>query len=189
MKVMDLARQTKIPQTTLQRIVCGGSLNPHFATLKKLAAYFDVTIEQLKGFECIPWLNNTCNQVPLLNWEQAGSWNNDKPPVPEISIFTDLNVNKNIFALKMEDASMEPQFSKNTILIIDGKKEPKDRSFVVVKLLDYPKVIFRQLLIDGQYKYLKPLSPDFEHFKMGLLSEKDAIVGVLIQSRRDYLEA
>jgi len=193
-RTAELARKTNLPQATLSRIVSGITPNPHFSTLKTLADYFNINIEQLKGLQPIPWLlpqsvhETGWYKVPLLTWEQAIHWEKDRNQSLVINdeIFTDAHCNSKCFALKIKDSSMEPQFPKETIIIIDPTKEAKDRSYIVAQIANHAEVIFRQLLIDGPYKYLKPISPDFERFKLKLMNTEDQVIGVLIQARCDY---
>ncbi len=194
-RTTELARQVNIPQPTLSRIVSGVTTNPHQAALEVLANFFSLTVDQLKGQQPIPWLNQQnvetsgWIQIPLLTWKEATRWTKNKNEMKDNEhILTDAKVGINAYALTMKDASMEPQFTKNTILIIDPDKIPRDRSFVIAIIKDYPEVIFRQLLIDGPYQYLKPISPDFDRFKMSLLDKRDKISGVLVQARRNYEE-
>jgi SOS-response transcriptional repressor LexA len=192
-RVAELARRTGVPQPTLQRMVTGTVENPHHTSLQPLAEYFQITVEQLKGLEPITWLQPKTPdamgwmRIPLLSWEQATNWiNTSELPTESEQLFTDAVVGPKAYALKMKDSSMEPLFPRGTLLIIDPDKLPKDRSFVVATLKNYPEVIFRQLIIDGPYYYLKPISPDFDRFKMNLLTESDTLVGVLVQARQDY---
>lgn len=194
-RVAELARRTGVSQPTLQRMVMGTIEKPHRASLQPLADYFQVSIEQLKGLQAIPWLYPASPQeagwtkVPLLSWDQAVSWVDKSEANPERELlFTDAKVGLKAFALRMHDASMEPLFPKSTLLIIDPDKSFKDRSYVAVLLKNHPEAIFRQLLIDGPYRYLKPISPDFDRYKMSLMGEHDKIAGVLVQARRDYEE-
>ena len=46
--------------------------------------------------------------------------------------------------------------------------------------------VFRQLLIDVEHQYLKPLNPDLNAYQMRLLNDKDKITAVLIESRINY---
>ena len=87
------------------------------------------------------------------------------------------------FALVMPDTSMEPMFQRGSLLIFDPRNEPQDRSFVLVRLGSPGTVVFRQLIIDVDQKYLKPLNPDFNLFKMRLLDKNDEIIANLVESR------
>jgi len=46
--------------------------------------------------------------------------------------------------------------------------------------------VFRQLLIDARNRYIKPLSPDLESFKISLLTDADQVIGILVQARNNY---
>jgi SOS-response transcriptional repressor LexA len=193
-RVASLARITGVSQPTLQRMVSGSSNNPHQKSLDAIAKYFEVTIEQLKGSQPIPWLYPSTTQeaewtkVPMLSFEVLNGGCDLRTAVNSVSdhVLMESKLSHHAFALQMNDASMEPIFPKDTVLIIDPDKPAKDRSFVVVYLKKHSQTVFRQLLIDGHEKYLKPTSPDFGHYKMNLLDQDDKIVGTLVQARRDY---
>ena len=197
-RVTELARKTGVSQPTLQRMVMGNIENPHFASLKPIADYFNITLNQLRGIDPIPWLYPITpeeagwTRIPLLSAEQAVKYKKFLVSKTHLKInemvLTDIKISKDAYALKMQDASMEPLFPKGTLLIIDANKEPKDRSYVVVALQNYPHAIFRQLVVDGPHQYVKPLSPDFDQYKMGILSKNDKILGVLLQARYNYEE-
>ncbi len=193
LRATELARQLNLPQPTISRILTGATANPHRSSLEPIADFFNISVAQLKGLEPILWLEPHNPQVtgwleiPIRNWEEAASMELEVRETDK-TLFTDAAVGEQAFALTMKDASMEPQFPKDTLLIIDPIRTPKDRSFVVVKLENYPEVVFRQLILDGPDHYLKPTSPDFERFKMTLMTEKDKIIGTLAQTRKNYEE-
>ncbi|HVY52974.1 MAG TPA: S24 family peptidase, partial [Gammaproteobacteria bacterium] len=101
-------------------------------------------------------------------------------------IVTDAKISALGFALKLKDASMEPIFPPNTVIIVDPKREPRDRGYVVAILHNNFEPIFRQLLINADEKYLKPLSPDLDWYKMTKINKKDNILGVMVQAKRDW---
>lgn len=193
-KTTELARIINVPQQTLQRVVSGVSPSPHRKTLEHIAKYFDITVKQLTGKEQLPEkliptisfsqdLQNRTIEIPLITWEQINNLNEEKTSQ---TVIVGANTNKKSFALLMNDSSMDPYFPKDSIIIIDPDQEAKDRTFVLVKLDKDNIHTFRQILIDGKHKYLKPLNPDLNQFKMRLLDETDKIVGVLTEARRIY---
>ncbi len=196
-RAMDLARLAHVPQPTVQRIVAGTTPNPHLASLLPIAKFFGLTIEQLKGLEPIPGFEpHNVNpafahlkEVPLISWQEAFDWvnkMNDFPLKANKTLAVDIPVSSSAFAVTLQDSSMLPVFTKGTQLIIDPDKKAHDRSFVVASLKDQPEAVFRQLLIDAKHRYLKPLSPDLEQFKMISLGEEDKICGVLVQARKNF---
>lgn len=192
----ELARLVGLSQPTIQRMVTGTTTNPHRVALQRVADFFQVSIEQLKGLGPISWLEPKTpealgwSKVPLVTWAQTDIENaaNGALAKDTEQLYTDAKVGARAFALTMKDASMEPQFPKETLLIIDPEKIPEDRSLVLAAFANHPEAVFRQLLINGHLRYLKPISPDFEQYKMSLMGENDKILGVLVQARRNYVD-
>lgn len=193
-KPTELARHTKLPQPTVQRIVSGTTTHPHVTSLEPIAKYFSISVNQLLGLEPIPWLFNKeylstqVRRVPLISWGNVTSWlDKDHTDTQENTIISDGVVGKKTFALTVNDSSMEPVFSIGTKIIIDPEKTPKDRNFVIVKINDVNEVLLRQLIVDGADYFVKPLSKELMHSKLRKLSEPgNRLCGVLVQTRRDY---
>lgn len=187
-RVAELARQVSLPQPTVHRIAVGACEHPHLSSLRPIADFFSINVEQLKGHEPIPWLDHSA-RIPLLEWQQIASWlNQANKDMSTEYILTDAKISAVSFALRIEDASMDPVFPKGTILITDPERSYKDRSFVIAKRSNMSDAIFRQLLIDAGDMYLKPLSPDFDQYKMIRLNNNDKILSVVVQAKRDCEE-
>ena len=198
MKAVDLARELDIPQPTIHRLMTGKSTRPYKSSLKPIADYFNISVDQLLGEEPL-----------LVDW-QAGSVDNSKAlqniviklvPVIPLNNAANLaaarknarkkivitgNVSDECFAALMNDHSMEPLFTKGTILIFDPNKKVIDRSYVLVKLAGKDMPIFRQILVDVDEQYLKPLNPDTSIYKMRLVRPDDAIIAPLFESRNNF---
>ena len=194
LKPVDLARKLNIPQPTIHRIVTGKSTRPYRSSLEPIAKYFSLNVEQLLGEEPLPSESletdgnhiltiNKVKHIPLIPWEKLLTTTTVRYDNDELIPFLG-NISDKSFATVMPDSSMEPVFPQSSILIFDPSKIPKDRSYVLVKLHDRNPPVFRQLLIDLDHKYLKPLNPDLNMFKMRLLEENDKIYAVLIESRK-----
>jgi hypothetical protein len=198
MRPVDLARELDIPQPTIHRLVTGKSTRPYRSSLEPIAAYFSLTVDQLIGEEVLPDSSpkskgNTekirapghqVKTIPILTWESAAgdrSW-----PKGGRGIVSAGNISDDCFALLMQDFSMSPLFPKSTILVFDPHKPAVDRSFVLVKLKDKAVPVFRQLLIDVDHKYLKPLNPDLSTYEMRLLSDEDEVIASLFESRMNH---
>jgi len=95
-------------------------------------------------------------------------------------------VDKGTFALVMEDESMSPLFPTGTVLIVNPKQAYKDRSYVVIAFEGKPRVVFRQILIHGDRRYMKCISPDLESLQADPLDAQARICGTLIQARVNY---
>lgn len=199
MRASDLARVTGMPKPTVQKIVTGISLHPHINSLIPIAEYFDITLDQLRGLEPIDWLDSTeqlkelgVNQVPLLDWESIRTAEDLNESAIQSykskKIITDSLVSPQAFALKLKDSSMEPIFSKNSLVIFDPQRVYKDRHYVLLKLQKQTEPLFRQLIIDAGDLFIKPLHPDLEHFRMHMLEKNDMILAVLVEARQHFDE-
>ena len=190
-RATELARKIDVPQPTLHRIVSGKSPNPHISTIKPIAEFFNISIEQLKGERSLTDDSSSklvnkhdLIQVPLYRWENLSIWYGGLET--EQCIVATHDISDDAFAVYMRDSSMEPQFARGTTLIIDPNKKSNDRSYVLVKLAENGFFIFRQLLIDADYYFLKALNSDLNTFPMRLLHEDDQICGVLVEARHTY---
>lgn len=189
----ELARRTGIGQPVVHRIASGETDNPKVGTLSPIANFFALSISQLIGDEPLPQnrLPGTYNpgtqgwtQIPLLEWEQALEWPNlAGVNKPTRSISADLNLSSKAFALKVKDTTMEPRFPEGTIILIDPEMQPTNRDFAVVYVDGHKIPTFKQILIDGNSTYLKPLNPDFKSIH---LDKNYKFLGVVVQARMDF---
>lgn len=118
------------------------------------------TIDNIPGLGCvIPILdhNQACNPIEYL---QSINDNQDNTLsfFPISSDFAE-HIGKYAFALKVQDASMEPEFNINDILIIDPEVDPKPGDCIIVKLKEQEEIIIRR------YKQLS-VEKKFQHFEL-----------------------
>ena len=80
------------------------------------------------------------------------------------------------FALQVTDNSMEPEFKKGCIILIDPAGVIEHGSYVMAMVEN--GYIFRQLLIEDGRHYLTPLHEDYLHEKREISVE--AVQGVIV---------
>lgn len=189
----ELARRTGIGQPVIHRMASGETDNPKVATLIPIAQYFSLTINQLMGVDPLPKdrvpgtynpIAQTWNKLPLVTWEELVEWPTiTRRTTQDLRISTDADVSDQAFAVIVKDSTMLPRFAEGTLLIIDPEVQPEDKDFVVVMLKGQKHPTFKQLLIDGDDSYLKPLNPDFNTVQM---DKESKLVGVMVQARMDF---
>lgn len=196
----ELARRTGIPQPTLHRILSGATRSPRGDSLSPLANFFSITISQLIGDDALPKerIPGTYNPgiqgwttLPMLSWEQSTQWPKLKAELMKTEwdqwTSTDTKIGPHGFGLMVSGDSMSPRFVDGTILIIDPDYPANDRDYVVVHLKGQKNATFKQLMVDGDDKYLKPLNAEF---KTTILNEGEfRILGVMVQCRFDFRRA
>lgn len=81
------------------------------------------------------------------------------------------------FALRVLGDSMAPEFKDSSIIIIDPAGVISSGCYVLAKL-DDGEYIFRQLIIEQERYFLKPLNDGYETIE---IASQDAIAGVIVQ--------
>jgi SOS-response transcriptional repressor LexA len=185
----ELARQTGICQPVIHRMASGETDNPKIETLRPIAKFFSISLEQLIGDEPLAqeaifhveqeWFN-----VPLITLKDAIDWPHHKThQTTNIFIQTDIKTSEFGYAIRLKDSTMYPMFPDGTLLIIEPNQASTHRDFVVAHLSNEPQAIFKQLLIDGKNYYLKSVNKDYPRYKLG---KNDKIIGVMLQARIDF---
>lgn len=196
MRVSDLAREAKVPQQTLQRIVAGLSPNPHMSTLQPLADYFNLTVDQLRGAADIPGLfssrqakGSPWHELPLLTWDEASVYEQIDYGnlVGKERVLTEAKVSDRAYVLKMEDSSMEPIYPVGTVLIVDPEQELQDRRYIIVRIKGEARSIIRWVTTDGRDYYLRLLNPELSAAGITKLTPEDKICGIVVQAKRDLI--
>lgn len=193
----QLAREVNLHQQTVQRIVSGCSSNPHEKTLQPIADYFEISVEQLKGKKPLPEsftdisFSKTpkckAKHIPIIPWNDVENYLNDPENYQaEKHTFADQDMPCESFAVISQDFSMEPHFPKGSLLILNPNFAIQDSCFVLTKIAESKSTVFRKLLLDGEYKYLRPTSPDLKSFPPYLLSNEDRVLGGMIEVRKKY---
>lgn len=109
-------------------------------------------------------------KIPVLSWVKAGgmcssptahsSYDCDEWIAPPRDSISD-----NSYALKVSGDSMQNisgmSFPDGCYIFVDPTKAPENKSFVVALMSDTEESTFKQLIIDGGQKYLKPLNPQY----------------------------
>lgn len=81
---------------------------------------------------------------------------------------------------------MEPLFPEGTTIIVEPKRKPRDRDFVVIHFNGENEAQLKQIIIDGSERYLKSLNPDIESVKVTRLAQGDQFLEVMTQAKVDY---
>jgi SOS-response transcriptional repressor LexA len=190
----ELARLTDVVQPVIYRMASGETDNPKIATLIPLAKHFNLTIDQLIGLAPLSLNKSLATEepikskwfkIPLLSWHDVTSWPNMVKDNLKEYVYTDTEVGSNGFALRVTDNSMHPQFKKNTVLIFSRTASAQSGDFILAGLHDSTEIIFKQLLIDGNDRYLKPLNPEFRTIYIEK-NEKFKIFGVLVEAKINF---
>lgn len=126
--------------------------------------------------------------VPLISWEQAIEWkdtlrdiNNNKP---EDWLLSPTKHSKNSYYLKIRGIAMynpagDRSFNQGDLVLIDADKEITNKCFIVVHLPGQKEAILRQLIIDGDKRYIQALNPSWPE-KIAEIPNDARICGVAV---------
>lgn len=108
--------------------------------------------------------------VPLLNWQDVDQWLSHPDQLADKNhltyVISQIKVSPQAFALRVEGDSMEAphgvSFCNGAVIIIDPELPAKNGAFVIAKQSAVGgQLVFKQLIIDGNRRYLKPLNPRY----------------------------
>lgn len=80
------------------------------------------------------------------------------------------------YALRVLGDSMAPEFADGCVVIVDPGCPPRDGAYVIVEFAG--DIFFRQLVFDGERRFLKPLNPNYGSFE---LTPPYSIRGAVVQ--------
>ena len=199
----SLAASTGVKQPTIFRILEGESKTPRDSTVKPLADFFGVTIEQLRYGDCsnTPKPNQNVEfppeagrpspsrrMAPIISWVQAGDWNEAVDAYArgygEGYEPIDATDGPHVFWLRVKGDSMTSptgvSIPEGYLIKVDPDARAESGSLVVAKLEDTQEVTFKKLVIDAGQKYLKPLNPAYRTIP---INGNCRIVGVVKEVR------
>lgn len=189
----ELGRKINIPRATINRLASGKTPDPRASTLKAIANFFNVSVDQLLGKAPIltlndsPTSNKAKHSIPIIGWNVVHNWKhtveNIKPNNHFSWVISDPKINGGDFALEVQGDAMWPQFETDTILIVCTSKPCKNRDYVIAYIKDKNEALFRQILVEGGIKLLRATNDIFPTIQ---LKNADEIIGVVVQSRNSY---
>lgn len=107
------------------------------------------------------------NLRPLISWVQAGAWTEVDGPFTaqdaEALLPCPVRCSNGTFVLRVRGESMEPRFHDGDLIFVDPAVSPDHGRFVVVCDAVSGMATFKQLIVEGERKYLKALNPDWPH--------------------------
>jgi SOS-response transcriptional repressor LexA len=112
----------------------------------------------------------------------AGSWSEASDPYAPGAAEDWLSVpgdhSRSAIALRVRGDSMEPRFPDGCIVIVEPHRKPVSGNFVVVRNNDWDEATFKQYVVDGGIKLLRPLNAQYPTLQIG---PGTVLVGVVVR--------
>jgi transcriptional regulator with XRE-family HTH domain len=185
----ELARKIKIPIATFNKIKNGKITDPRSSTLKIIANYFGLTVDQLLGYAPITTnIDSTILYVPVLSLENIIKTDTSKLTYANHKDWVSFNpqlqiANHKIIAIQTNGEAMLPFFDNDTLAIVDCEQIGQSNQYVLAYIKSRDEIILRQLLCDGNFRVLKPLNSSFSIIN---LTDEDRVLGVVVHSIRSF---
>lgn len=132
------------------------------------------------------------SRLPLISWVSAGLKDEANDPYApgnaEAWIDFDGQASSSAFCLRVRGRSMEspdgrePTFPDGCLIAVEPRRRPKSMEFAVFRFADTDEATFKQYVVNGPLKLLKPLNPDPE-YKIIALSPDAQLVGTVFEKR------
>lgn len=185
----EVCRQTKLPRATIYRLK-EGLVDPRLSTLKALADFFKIGLDQLIGEKKISSSNQPDSQsfnIPIMPWDVATLLKIEKNDF-ENSDFLVFQAaatenGNHYMALQTVSDAMSPHFPPGTTIIVDTKRTPKNQDYVLAAIDNNREAVLRRLLLEGETKLLQATHSAFP--TISLSSERN-ILGVVVQARHNF---
>lgn len=125
---------------------------------------------------------DVASRIPLISWVAAGAWNEAFDPYAPGAASEWIAVpgehSADAVALRVRGDSMEPRFPDGCVIIVEPHRQPKSGQFVVVRNNDWNEATFKQYVVDGGVKLLKPLNSRYPVQQIG---PGTVLVGVIVR--------
>ncbi len=184
----ELSSASGIDKPIISRLLSGKTTNPQVETLKPIAAYFGVSIDQLIGTSPLPHeathgivIPLKRLMVPIIDWNNVPYWQEIKERfTPQKTIDVSANIAPNAFGLVIPDHRFEPRITFGSTIIIDPNANPDNRDYILTtntnstkneKHEKYAGLTLKQYITEKNKTFLKNVGHTFEmtplksHFK------------------------
>lgn len=179
-----LSAATKVAKANISRLKNDPKANPTLATLKPLAAFFNVTVSQLLGEDPLTKEEHTGQvmyRLPILDWQEVSTNLDGKFFGISHWLSVDYSVSHSAFAVRVTDRTLIPIFPVGAVLIIDKQAVYEDGVHVLIQGNEGEVPFLRQYLIDGNIKLLKSLKAGTDWVEP--LTKDISIIGAVVEVR------
>lgn len=184
--IQSLSMETGVPIATIFRMKKEDN-NPTISSLEPISEFFRIELNDLL-YEDITSdeydktkMAGNIQYIPVINLNEIKKWPIDSNK--KIYIGENGNLSKDSFGILISSDSFIPVFYQNTILIVDPKVIVKDSDYVLCQLGTDTIPVIRQLFIDGNSYFFKPINPNYGEMSC---FKKYKILGIVIKSIENY---
>ncbi|WP_176475690.1 XRE family transcriptional regulator [Halomonas salipaludis] len=203
----EVARESGVAQSTLSRILQGKIESPTDRQVQKLAEYFGVTTDQLRGRQPVELADlfslrthdlpkskdvapapQAIGLCPEISWVQAGAWTEvchvERDPEAITWHPRPAGASEQTFVLRVVGESMAPEYLPGTLIYVDPERAPENGKDVVAVMTETGEATFKRLIEEpGHGRMLKALNPAW-HEPYIKINGNCRVVGVVVADMR-----
>ena len=180
-----------VDKGNISRIISGKTPNPKIETLKAIAHFFDITIDQLIGDAPID-IDESCGRVvpinrlviPVIDWNNASYWlqiNNQF--ISRSSISVESEMSKLSYALVIDNDDYQPIFMRNEVIAVDPTLTPGNWDYFIHHDYAHKKTTIRQMIMKNNIAYSKSVMSQSSQLKQE--TDLSNSCGVIIESHKN----
>ncbi len=185
--IKNLSIETGVPAATLARLRRDGS-NPTLSSIEPLLDFFRVDMDTFlyedmsnPNYQDRKKMGDLVH-ISVYSLEEIATGRENAKVLKFIGAAG--ITGKNVFGISINSDALAPAFQSNSIIIIDPNLKPVEGDYVLCCLGSGEEApVFRQIFIDGNDYYFKPVNPGFGEMKH---YEVYKILGVVIKSIESY---
>lgn len=174
----DLAKRTKIPQPTLFRWMVEAAREPRQSSLKPLAEFFGVEVNDLMGRDIETGEVHTevsqhrlRKDVFIVDFADLCKYTGGVKPSDYKHLTNDMpvimaRVPSNAYGVVVKGDAMSPVIPDGARLVIDPNRAAKHGDYVIAVQPVTHVPVLRRMVEEGGYVYLYPENPMFEATKI-----------------------
>ena len=191
----ELSRKANLPQATLNRLLKGTTDDPRASTLKAIADFFNISVDQLLSKQLLQESTFDTTRLPIYHMDQSQSvlenfksnlnldWATLLTKKEEQSVEVEPSISDRCMAFEVKGDSMFPQFIEGIFVIVDRTVAAKHRDFVIYLLASSKQLVLRQYIEEEQNRILKPINYGYKPIQ---IDKKDIFIGTVIQAKSDF---
>lgn len=205
-KATEIARESGVTQSTLSRILQGKIESPTDRQIQKLAEYFGVSTDKLRGREALdlddlfPRIGESSRpyevtlaspatgMCPEISWVQAGAWSEvchvERDPEAITWHPRPSGASEQTFVLRVVGESMLPEYQPGALIYVDPERPAENGKDVIAILTDTGEATFKRFIEEpGHGRMLKALNPAW-HEPYIKINGNCRVVGVVVADMR-----
>lgn len=186
----ELARALHVGQSTVSHWESGRQ-EPNTAERKNIARFYGISEADLFSdgiSSSVAGVKGLISRIPLISWVHANEFSPLSDPFPAgiADMYIESTVvGKHIFALKVINDCMEPEFRDGDIIIINPRVDIHNNDYVVIRDTRSQSATFKQYKKYGKKIILHPLNPKYSDIELDH-NERYEIVGKVVAKEKKY---